>query len=159
MDNDQNAVRSPCCESGRHQDNIGLAANPFTPNEVLLDLVERGCGSILERIAEHPQASIEILFKLARHEQAPVRAAVVENGNTPLSLLRELTLDESPDVRYAIAQNPNVPVPLLEVLLADENPYVAHRARTTLQRLTAASKLPSSIEPPRSDDNRSAMIG
>lgn len=77
-----------------------------------------------------------MLEQLAYHANASVREAVADNINTPIDTLWVLANDDCPDVRYAIAENHNIPLAILSALMSDENPYVAHRARTTFDRLT-----------------------
>ncbi len=112
-----------------------LAVNPETPPDVLEQLAICGCLALLERIAEHPQASRPLLIALATHDHPIIRSAVAENCNTPDDIVAILAQDECADVRYSIAENARMPVPILELLAEDENPYVAHRARTTLCRV------------------------
>lgn len=113
-----------------------LAVNPATPPEILEQLAIGGSAALLERIAEHPQATRPLLTVLATHAHAEVRSAVADNSNTPEEIVLALARDECADVRFAIAENARTPVPILGLLADDENPYVAHRAKSTLTRLS-----------------------
>jgi hypothetical protein len=121
---------------GEHSSNLwALAVNPGTREEVLEKLIGNGCVSLLERIAEHPNANANTLSCLARHPHPDVRAAVTSNAAASEDDLWKLAEDESADVRYALAENPHIAEAILRMLAEDEHPYVAHRAHTTLQRL------------------------
>jgi hypothetical protein len=112
-----------------------LVINQAT-NEIVLDEISHQAPAvILERIAEHPNASISTLERLSFHPCSQVRGAVAENLNTPTHVIFALSHDSNPDVRYSIAENHNAPTEALELLLEDENPYVAYRAQMTLQRI------------------------
>jgi hypothetical protein len=121
---------------GEHSSNLwALAVNPATREEVLQNLIGNGCVSLLERVAEHPNANATTLSCLARHPHPDVRSAVTSNRAASEEDLWKLAEDESADVRYALAENPHIAEAILRLLSEDEHPYVAHRAKTTLQRL------------------------
>lgn len=126
-----------------------LAVHPETPEDVLDRLAEHPCERLLERLAEHPAASENLLTKLSLHECATVRAAVAENKRTPVCMLLKLAADECPDVRYVIAENALSPMMVLQLLAEDDNPYVAHRARNTMQRISAAPAQIATLPPPQ----------
>ena len=122
---------------GEHSSNLwALAVNPATREEVLEKLIANGCVSLLERVAEHPNANATTLSCLAHHPHPDVRSAVAYNHTASEEDLWKLAEDESPDVRFALAENPHIAEAILRMLSEDDHPYVAHRARTTLQRLT-----------------------
>lgn len=112
-----------------------IACDPDTPGEILEHLARTDNETLLERIAEHPNASPFLLEILASNPSPDVRAAVAENPNVPDEILGELLFDNHPDVRFRIAENPSMHPDVLNELCEDSNPYVAHRARLTLMKM------------------------
>jgi len=109
--------------------------HPDTDPKVLEHIASSAPHFLVKRVAEHPRAEAQTLDKLARHEHHEVRCALADNPNIILELQWQLAEDEHPDVRFAVAQSYFIDKAILSALTEDENPFVAHRARTTLQRL------------------------
>lgn len=122
-----------------------IACDPETPGEILEHLARTDNETLLERIAEHPNASPFLLEILASSPSADVRSAVAENPNVPDEILVELCKDDHPDVRYSIAENPGMSLDILSDLAEDNNPYVAHRARLTMMKMDRPEGLLKSI--------------
>jgi len=113
-----------------------LASHPDTSAEVLDKLSQkRGSVQLLERVAEHSQASPVTLERLSIHETPEIRSAVADNKNADIHTIEFLAADESPDVRYVLAENAHTPTKVLKSLANDENPYVNLRARQTLNKV------------------------
>ncbi len=113
-----------------------LVCDPKTPGEILEILIRCDDPKLLERIAEHPNATSPVLELLCEHPHPDVRAAVSENMNAPREILLKLCDDPHPDVRYRLAENPCLSTDVLNKLAEDSNPYVAHRANSTLLKLS-----------------------
>ncbi len=159
VDSTPNQVKSTlatnqCCSNRAHDNNVLIASSDGSSADMLDELLPVACNLVLERVAEHPNASVGSLLRLARHEHAKIRAAVADNCNTPETLVMELAADVSADVRYAIAENSMMPIAVLEVLVSDENPYVVHRAKSTMERLGKSDFTPLLL-PDRGDDSSS----
>jgi hypothetical protein len=122
---------------------LAIASNPNTPASVLDYLAKTSMRfpTLLERIADNPNASRLILRQLACHPALSVRAVVAENPSAPYEAQEILVTDDDVDIRYRLAENPHVPITILELLVEDSNPYVVERARRTLNRLTGANIL------------------
>lgn len=90
----------------------------------------------VRNISRNAATTAEILCQLAASLDQELKMAVADDLSTPEELLLLLAEDESADLRYAIAENHNIGRKVLSKLLDDPNPYVAHRAQTTLGRLS-----------------------
>lgn len=124
----------------------GLAKNPGTPPDLLLDLVrendegfrERRWGgfraflrpdpndprSALEWAALNPNTPREALVLLARSESTYVSAAVAQSTRTPQDVLVQLSRREDLAIALAVAANPNTPVEALRNLSEHSSQYV-----------------------------------
>lgn len=110
--------------------------DPQTDSKLLERLAaQEAPGALLERIAEHPNASVALLRKLSCHPNHEIRCAVTENPSTLETIILALAADDHPDVRFRIAENHNTPGSALKLLVEDENPYVSERAKKTLRRI------------------------
>jgi len=114
--------------------------NPDTHPKILEHIASSAPHFLVKRVADHPRTEAHTLDKLARHDHPEVRAALADNPNIVVELQWQLAEDEHPDVRFSIAQSYFVDKAVLAALTEDENPFVAHRARTTLQRLDLEMK-------------------
>jgi len=133
-------------EDARTRRNV--AANPTSPVEVLMTLIDDPEPSVASALASQPNATIEMLSRLA-HRQPPPTGSLASNPNTPIGLLHELvphmsrgartTLAGRSDltdqlaeqlstdirsVRRALASNPRCYGPVLEALAQDSNSWV-----------------------------------
>lgn len=128
---------SPRCGSQRLLKCI--AANPDTPESILMLLITYSTAEIIERIAENPKAGPGIVRTLASHPLPRIRSAVCDHKSLKAEIIWRLAMDSEADVRYAVAENANVPHSVLKMLSEDENPYVANRAARTLAKLASVS--------------------
>lgn len=119
----------------------------------------RALSSILEQLANHPDAGIRIavaenpntpidtLQWLAAHnlqrlpkdrEQilylASVRASVASNPSTPVDILEKLASDENNRVRLSVVKNPNTSVNILQYLVDDRDREVAETATKLMKQ-------------------------
>lgn len=90
----------------------------------------------LREISKNVVTPAYVLRRLATSCDPELRMAVADHLNTPEDVLLLLADDHNSDVRYAIAENHNISRYVLNKMRDDCNPYVAHRAETTLARLS-----------------------
>jgi hypothetical protein len=121
-----------------HQMRWRAVSDPCTDPQVLQHIASRGSHHLQKRVAEHAGAAPETLDQLAVHDHHEVRASLADNQNISLQLQWQLARDPHPDVRFATAQSYHIDPDVLASLLDDDNPFVVHRAKTTLQRISAA---------------------
>lgn len=137
-----------------------LAGHPNLPPDVLLELAESGLpalrkpprpplwfllwrplpetGSVLERVASHPDTPVAGLRRLAADPSPAVAAAVARNPNTPPDLLAELARRPEPVVAGEVAVHPATPP---EVLAALSN----HLSDAVRNRIAQSSRVPAPV--------------
>ena len=114
---------------------LGLAQNPNTPREILMQLASnwRTDSRILQAMALNPAADIEILQKLKTYKLLSINSAIAQNPNVTEELLFELAnypmhpwdpKDDYSMMLCHIASNPKTPPELLAQLATNEDPYV-----------------------------------
>jgi hypothetical protein len=121
------------------------AAHPDTPFDILAEYAESADHTLRRRVAENVRIPALLQIQLLQDRHVDVRLALAENPSVPLSLLQFLAGDESAIVRYDIADNPHLPIRILMLLVNDDNAYVAHRARSTVEKLLGFCDLANKV--------------
>ena len=79
-----------------------IAANPFTPKEVLIKLSKNKDSGIVYKISQNPNTPIEVLVELSKNENYFILCGVAENPNTPIDILIELSKNKNSNIREIV---------------------------------------------------------
>jgi hypothetical protein len=132
-DNKAKIYAGPCVSTAQlvyHKNNPdlcvrrGIAQNPSTPEEVLLELAEDTDPQTKRGALSNPalkNVNFQKYFPVGWHsdenlENKVIRRALLENPNIPAGLLKSAALDKPEEFGTAVAKNPNTPKPILEAL-------------------------------------------
>jgi len=100
-------------------------------------------------LASNPQTSPEQLLDFASDSGTGVRERVASNPSTPADALQKLTADPNMMVRLHLVSNPSLPLHALEILASDSNSSVSRSARAQIELRTKRSGRPILTSPSR----------
>lgn len=90
---------------------FGLSSNPHTPEDVFIELIDRGIDRLIPNILSNPGASGEVLERVFPNLLPQHYNNILRNPNCTEKIIRDI-YDKGRD-NYAIALNPNTPEDIL----------------------------------------------
>ena len=110
-----------------------VAENPFTPQEVLEELLNDPEAYVIDNMACNPKAPADILRKIVA--KGIGLKHVANNPNAPLDVLEVLMKSDDDEVRAYLSLNEHLTIDMLKELVKDERCCVRAQAEETLEKV------------------------